>query len=158
MKKIILMIAASLFTAGLLLAAEQAQPNPFDRYDKEQKKLEEKKAKAKDDKMKKSLDSELKKVQDQREKALKKLTAPFEKERETLNTEIEKAKSKDKNADLSAKQAKLDYQDKMIQYYNDLSAGKIAEMPKDPAKDKTAPATDKPSDKKSGGRGEENNQ
>ncbi len=155
MKKIILMIAASLFTVAILTAADQpVQPNPFDRYDKDLKKLEERKAKlSTDDKIKKSVANEIKKVQDQKDKALKKLTAPFEKEKSSLNADIEKAKAKDKNADLTAKQAKLDYQDKMIEYFKDLSSGKTAEMPKEPGKTtadegKTATATDKAPDKK----------
>ena len=141
MKKIILMIAASLFTVAILIAADQpVQPNPFDRYDKDMKKLEEKKAKLKDEKMKKSVDSEIKKIEDQKDKALKKLTAPFEKEKSALNADI--AKAKDKNTDITAKQARIDYLDKMTQYYNDLSTGKTAEMPKEPAK---SPASkDKP--------------
>ena len=153
MKKIILMMAVSLFSACLLIAAEQpTPPNPFDKFDKDIKKLEERKAKLKDDKLKKSIDSEIKRDKDQKDKALKKLTAPLEKEKETLKADIDKAK--DKNTDSSAKQARLDYLDKLIQYYNDLSSGKAAEMPKDPAKetakDKTVVSTDKTIDKKAG--------
>ena len=80
---------------------------------------------------------------------LKKLTAPLEKESSALSAEIIKAKAKDMNADVSVKQARFDYLEKMIRYYNDLSAGLTAEMPKDPAKDPAAkpPATtDKPSE------------
>ena len=156
MKKLILLIAVSLFTAVILIAADQpapVQPNPFDRYDKELKKLEEKKAKAKDDKSKKGVDNEIKKVNEQKDKALKKLTAPLEKEKDTLKAELDKMKTKDKNADL--KQARIDYLDKMIQYYNDLSSGKTTEMPKEAAKnavnpaakDKTAVVTDNGADK-----------
>jgi hypothetical protein len=47
---------------------------------------------------------------------------------------MDKAKEKDKNADMTVKQNRADYLDKMIQYYSDLYAGKTAEMPKDPAK------------------------
>ncbi len=146
MKKIILLIAASLFSAGLLISAEQpAQPNPFDRYDKDLKKLEEKKAKLKDDKSKKGVDTEIKRTNEQKDKALKKLTAPLEKEKETLKAELDKMKTKDKNADL--KQAKIDYIDKMIQYYYDLSTGKTTEMPKEAAKNAANPANkDKPAD------------
>ena len=39
---------------------------------------------------------------------------------------------------MSVKQNRVDYLDKMLQYYNDLYAGKTAEMPKDPGK--TPPA------------------
>ncbi len=155
MKKFILMIVASVFTACLLIATEQsAQPNPFEKFDKDIKKLEERKAKlSKDDKVKKGVENEIKKIQEQKDKALKKLTAPLEKEKEALNADIDKAKAKDKNADLSAKQAKIDSIDKKIQYYNDLSSGKTAELPKEPGKttadkDKTAAATDKDPDKK----------
>jgi hypothetical protein len=159
MKKIILMMAVFLFTACLLIADEQpTQSNPFDKFDKEIKKLdkeikksEERKAKS-DDKLKKGFDSDIKRAKDQKDRALKKLTASLEKEKETLKADIDKAK--DKNADSSAKQARLDYLDKMSQYYNDLSSGKTAELPKDPAKetakDKTAVATDKAADKKTG--------
>lgn len=151
MKKVILIIAASLFTACLLIATEQS--NPFDKFDKDMKKLEEKKAKSKDEKSKKNVDGDIKKIQEQKDKLLKKLTAPLEKEKEDLNADIDKAKAKDKNADLSAKQAKLDSIDKKIQYYNALSSGKTAEIPKEPGKtttdkDKTGNATDKIQDKK----------
>lgn len=158
MKKLILIIAATLFASGLLIGADQTQPNPFEKYDKEIKKLEEKKAKAKDDKVKKNVDKEIKNVEDQEDKALKKLTAPIEKEKAALTADMEKAKAKDKNADLSAKQARLDYLDKKTQYYNDLADGKTAEMPKDPskepaAKDKAAAVTaaDETPDKKTDG-------
>ena len=156
MKKTTLLIAATIFTTGLLFAADQSHPNPFEKYDKQIKKLEEKQAKIKDNKMKKGVDNEIKKVEEQREKALKKLTAPFEKGKKALTADIEKAKAKDKNADLTVKQAKLDYQDQMIQYYNDLSAGKTPEMPKEPGKEpskestknKATVATDKDTDNK----------
>ena len=146
MQKLILLIVASIFSAVLLTAADQPapiQPNPFEKYDKELKKLEEKKSKAKDDKSKKGVDTEIKRANDLKDKALKKLTAPFEKEKDTLKAELDKMKTKDKNADL--KQARIDYLDKMIQYYNDLSSGKTTEMPKEAAKNVANPATkDKP--------------
>jgi hypothetical protein len=98
------------------------------------------------------MENEIKKIQEQKDKALKKLTAPFEKEKEAIKADIDRTKAKDKNADITAKQTKMDSIDKTIQYYNDLASGKTAEMTKELGKttadkDKTATAT-KTSDKK----------
>ncbi|HCE44888.1 MAG TPA: hypothetical protein DET40_15210 [Lentisphaeria bacterium] len=133
MKKLGLTIVLSFFVAGMISAAD-APANPFERYDKEIKKLEDKQTKEKDKKKIDNIKADIKKAEEKKDKELKKLATPFETEREKLITDIDKAKEKDKNADVTVKQTRLDYVDKMIQYYNDLYAGKTAELPKDPAK------------------------
>ncbi len=138
MKKFYIILAMAFFSAVLMIAADQPPPNPFKKYEKDLEKLEDKKAKEKDDKKKKSIDADIKRLEEKKDKDLKKLSAPIETEKEKLTAEIDKAKEKDKGADVSVKQSRVDYLDKMLQYYTDLYAGKAAEMPKEPSKN--APA------------------
>jgi len=140
MKKLGLLLVLSFFLAGMISAADAPVINPFEKYDKDIKKIEDKQEKEKDEKKLKNMKADIKKIEDRKDKELKKLTTPMETEREKLITDIDKAKEKDKNADVTVKQNRLDYVDKMIQYYNDLYAGKTAELPKDPAKNPPAPA------------------
>ncbi|MFZ2657406.1 MAG: hypothetical protein WAX69_20890 [Victivallales bacterium] len=142
MKKLGLAIVLSFFLAGMTSAAD-APVNPFDKYDRDIKKIEDKQSKEKDSKKLDAMRADIKKIEAKKDKELKKLTTPMETEREKLIADIDKAK--EKNADVTVKQARLDYLDKLIQYYNDLSSGKTAEMPKDPAK--TPPPAPAPANK-----------
>ncbi len=134
MRKIVIALVSAFLLAGVISAADAPPENPFAKYDKQLKKLEDQLTKEKDKKKQDKINADMKSLNDRKDKELKKLTTPYEAEREKLATEVDKTLEKDKNADVAAKKARLDYIDKILGYYNDLYAGKTAEMPKDPAK------------------------